>query len=239
MEDAKTTKLLPIYADGGIGARILAAMESYRKEYLYSPEDGPDHEPTEFEQVLLEDFLNGAFTGEVSAILQEAARVAAPPQPADVPHDVVRAGVGIKPLVWSVPQQNKPQKITGDLGGSSTVASTVIGSFTVASFDDDKTFHAMGTGDPGKYGSMDEAKAAVQAYHDRRVRSCLIEDAGAIPQDLVRLVIAARNVAYTDPDPDALKALDQAAEAFASCVRWDEEPDDRALATPAPSTQSS
>ena len=78
MENAKTKELLPIYADGEIGARILAAMEAYRREYVYSPEYGSDHEPTDFEQVLLEDFLNGAFTGEVSAILQEAARFATP-----------------------------------------------------------------------------------------------------------------------------------------------------------------
>ncbi len=223
MEHAKTKEqLLPIYADGGIGARILAAMEAHRKEYVYSPEHGSDHEPTDFEQVLLEDFLNGAFTDEVSAILQEAARAAAP-QPADL----VRA-LAIKPLIWGAPQHNLPQKITGDLGGSSSSASSVVGSFTVASFDGDKTFHSMGTGEPGRYGSMEEAKAAVQSYHDRRVRSCLVNGEANIQQDVARLVIAARNVAYTDPDPEALRELDQAAEAFASRVGWDDEPDNAA-----------
>jgi hypothetical protein len=84
--------LLPIYAEGGIGARLLDAMEAYRKEYVFSPDEGSDHEPTEWEQTLLEDFLNGAFNEEVSAILQEAARanLAATAQEAPLPPSKVR-----------------------------------------------------------------------------------------------------------------------------------------------------
>lgn len=44
--------------------------------------------------------------------------------------------------------------------------------------------------------------------------------------DVIRLVIAARLVAWEDPDADALKELQQASEAFASRVPWDDEPED-------------
>lgn len=53
----------------------------------------------------------------------------------------------------------------------------------------------------------------------------------AIPSDARRLVIAARTVAFNDWDGDseewaaARKELDEASEAFASRVPWDDEPD--------------
>lgn len=47
-----------------------------------------------------------------------------------------------------------------------------------------------------------------------------------LPADVVRLVIAAREVAYTDaPDPKEREELDRAVEAFAERVPWDDEPD--------------
>lgn len=67
--------LLPIYQDGGLGDRLYKAMHAYLDEYVFSPDEGSDHEPTEFERMLLEDFFNGAISDEaVNAILQEAAR---------------------------------------------------------------------------------------------------------------------------------------------------------------------
>lgn len=60
----------------------------------------------------------------------------------------------------------------------------------------------------------------------------------ALPADVVRLVIAARKIALNDWDGDseewavARKELDQASEAFASRVPWDNEPNDAALAQP-------
>lgn len=45
-----------------------------------------------------------------------------------------------------------------------------------------------------------------------------------IPADVRRLVVAARVVAFEDQGTDAIKALDQASEAFADRVRWDDEP---------------
>ncbi|MFG1331229.1 hypothetical protein V5F41_08230 [Xanthobacter autotrophicus] len=79
------TDLLPIFADGGIGARLSSAMEAYRADYVFGLEDGPDHEPSEFERAMLEDFLNGAISdAAVNDILQEAARAltrAPPPEP--------------------------------------------------------------------------------------------------------------------------------------------------------------
>ncbi len=47
----------------------------------------------------------------------------------------------------------------------------------------------------------------------------------ALPDDVVRLVIAARIVAYEGQHPDDVKELDRAVEAFAERVPWDEEPE--------------
>lgn len=47
----------------------------------------------------------------------------------------------------------------------------------------------------------------------------------AVPEDLRRLVIAARIVAYEDQSPEALEELDKASEAFSELVPWDNEPD--------------
>ena len=49
---------------------------------------------------------------------------------------------------------------------------------------------------------------------------------GELNKDVVRLVIAARRVAYEGAAEDDLRALDIAAEAFASRVPWDDEPDE-------------
>lgn len=46
-----------------------------------------------------------------------------------------------------------------------------------------------------------------------------------LPNDVVRLVIAARVVAYENQDADALRELDLAAESFASRVPWDNAPE--------------
>lgn len=47
-----------------------------------------------------------------------------------------------------------------------------------------------------------------------------------LPDDLVRLIIAARVVAFTDQSREALKELDTASEAFADCVPWEDQPAD-------------
>lgn len=50
-----------------------------------------------------------------------------------------------------------------------------------------------------------------------------------LPDDVRRLVIAVREVAYTDaPEPEALRELDRAVEAFAERVDWDDQPEDAA-----------
>ncbi len=74
-ENINATELLPIWKDNGLGNRIYKALHAYLDDYVFSPDEGPDHEPTEFERMLLEDFFNGAISDEaVNAILQEAAR---------------------------------------------------------------------------------------------------------------------------------------------------------------------
>lgn len=48
-----------------------------------------------------------------------------------------------------------------------------------------------------------------------------------LPDDVRRLVIAVREVAYTDtPEPEAMRELDKAVEAFAERVGWDDQPED-------------
>ncbi len=46
-----------------------------------------------------------------------------------------------------------------------------------------------------------------------------------VPDDVARLVVAARIVAYENQRPESLKELDEAAEAFAARVPWEGEPD--------------
>ncbi len=46
-----------------------------------------------------------------------------------------------------------------------------------------------------------------------------------LPPDVVRLVIAARIVAFEDQSPEALRELDLASEAFAERVPWDDDPE--------------
>lgn len=63
----------PPFADGGIGNLMLAGGQAYLDEYVLATE-GDDHEPTEFERVLLEDFMAGlmndeAMFGPVRALL--------------------------------------------------------------------------------------------------------------------------------------------------------------------------
>lgn len=52
----------------------------------------------------------------------------------------------------------------------------------------------------------------------------LITTPSTLPADVVRLVIAARIVAFEDQGPEAMKELDKASEAFAERVPWDDEP---------------
>jgi hypothetical protein len=47
----------------------------------------------------------------------------------------------------------------------------------------------------------------------------------SLPADVRRLVIAARRVAFEDRDAETLRELDQASEAFADRVAWDDAPE--------------
>lgn len=78
---------LPIWKEGWIAERLSAAMHAYLAEYVWSPDEGCDHEPTEFERMIMEDMLNGALSAKpVENLLQDAAfaMVAAHPAPAAV-----------------------------------------------------------------------------------------------------------------------------------------------------------
>lgn len=72
--EAEKHGLLPIWQKGWIAVRLSAAMHAYLAEYVFSPDEGCDHEPTEFERMILDDMLNGALSSQaVNDILQEAA----------------------------------------------------------------------------------------------------------------------------------------------------------------------
>ena len=64
------------------------------------------------------------------------------------------------------------------------------------------------------------------------------EEAPAVPDDVRRLVEAARVVAFEDQGHDALKALDVASEAFADRVPWENEPSEEAPALENPDEPS-
>lgn len=69
------TDKLAIFRDTGIGTRLSAAADRFAAEYVFSPDEGADHDPTDFERMLLLDMLAGLFADEeFSGILQEAAR---------------------------------------------------------------------------------------------------------------------------------------------------------------------
>lgn len=70
-----------------------------------------------------------------------------------------------------------------------------------------------------------------QAGKDAALSTPVESDAGErLPQDVVRLVIAARMVAWEDAEQSSLKELQEASEAFASRVPWEDEPEDAAAA---------
>lgn len=71
------------------------------------------------------------------------------------------------------------------------------------------------------YGS-EEARQALSAS----TSPVAVDGSGGLPQDVVRLIIAARMVAWEDPDPEYLKELQDASEAFAARVPWEDEPDE-------------
>jgi hypothetical protein len=73
-EDEAVRGELPIWKEGWIAERLSAAMHAYLAEYVWSPDEGCDHEPTEFERMIMEDMLNGALSAKaVGNLLQDAA----------------------------------------------------------------------------------------------------------------------------------------------------------------------
>lgn len=84
------------------------------------------------------------------------------------------------------------------------------------------------------------AQRAIQSVSDELDAPALAtrEVAPAVPDDVQRLVDAARVVAFEDQGPDALKALDVASEAFADRVPWENEPIEEAPALENPDEPS-
>lgn len=83
-----------------------------------------------------------------------------------------------KPIKWGEPQQNPPIAVSGDKGGVGVDSEdTIVGRFSVGSFDGGKSFLAFFRWQQigGKYTSLEAAKAACQADFERRVLSCLEE----------------------------------------------------------------
>ena len=71
-------------------------------------------------------------------------------------------------------------------------------------------------------GQSNAAASALQWALDHFAREAL----GAPQADVIRLVVAARAVAFEQVSPEAIRELDQASEAFASRVPWGDEPSD-------------
>ena len=70
--------MLPIWREGWIAERLSTELHGFLTGYVFSPDEGGDHEPTESERIIMEDMLNGALSSEpVTAILQDAARALA------------------------------------------------------------------------------------------------------------------------------------------------------------------
>lgn len=66
---------LAIFRDTGWGTRLSTAAEAYLEDYVFSPDEGSDHELNDWERMLMQDFLAGLFSqDDFSALLQEAAR---------------------------------------------------------------------------------------------------------------------------------------------------------------------
>lgn len=90
--------------------------------------------------------------------------------------------------------------------------------------------------------SMVEAASNVMVDLSRRDIRVLLQaalsalPAGRLPQDVIDLVIAARNVAFdtSGPTSEYLAALDRASEAFADRVPWDDVPEEDELTAAVP-----
>lgn len=66
---------LAIFRDTGFGSCLSRAAAAHIADYVFSPDEGSDHELTEWESMLVEDFLASLFSSEdFSSLLQEAAR---------------------------------------------------------------------------------------------------------------------------------------------------------------------
>ena len=81
-----------------------------------------------------------------------------------------------KLIKWKQPQHHAPSRMSGDRGGIGVDSEdTIVGRFSVGSFDGCQTFVAFFRWSQigGKYSSLEEAKAACQADFERRVLSCL------------------------------------------------------------------
>jgi hypothetical protein len=70
------------------------------------------------------------------------------------------------------------------------------------------------------------AKLSAAEAENASLRKLIEVKDGALPEDVVELVIAARIVAFEDQSPEAIQALDKASEAFSDRVPWDDEPEE-------------
>jgi hypothetical protein len=62
--EGASTDGVPPFADGGYGSGLIGEAMAYLKEYVFDPGDDADHEPTEFERAMLEDFVHGLISHE-------------------------------------------------------------------------------------------------------------------------------------------------------------------------------
>ena len=89
------TDRLAIFRDTGWGTRLSTAASAHIEDYVFSPDEGSDHELNEWEKMLVQDFLASLFSQDsFSDLLQEAARGMKAGGMDPEGHDLSRAGEG-------------------------------------------------------------------------------------------------------------------------------------------------
>lgn len=126
--------------------------------------------------------------------------------------------VAVKALQW----RDEPVPPSGE-----TLAPSVVGLYCIPHSGDRFYLRFRDAITLGDYSTLDKAKAAAQADYEARVLSALsaqVQDVADLPQDVIDLVITAREFWGDRNDMSAESdALDKALEKFASRVPYEED----------------
>lgn len=108
----------------------------------------------------------------------------------------------IRTLQWGEPEQMPPRSIFQDKGGVKVTADTILGEYSVQSFDGNQTFHALGRHMLGKpqqdgFTTIEEAKIAANMFYMSVMRSAM-EDGTALPAEGCDSAAAAQSSSETN-----------------------------------------